>query len=85
MKSYLKYIAVIDKQGKIHPVEFNSGVNVITGKSSTGKSAMIEIFDYCFGNSDNTIPAGVITDNAILYFIVLVFSTRNDGSFFNSF
>lgn len=71
MKGYLKYIGLIDKRQKLHFVEFNTGVNVITGKSSTGKSAMIEIFDYCFGNSDYTVPEGVITDNADLYFIAL--------------
>ena len=70
MKGYLKYIGLIDKSQKQHFVEFSTGVNVITGKSSTGKSAMIEIFDYCFGNSDYTVPEGVITDNANLYFIV---------------
>lgn len=71
MKSHLKYIAVLDNQDKIHSVSFNTGVNVITGKSSTGKSAMIEIFDYCFGNSINTVPSGIITNSARLYFIVL--------------
>jgi len=71
MRSYLKHIAVMDKEHKIHSVSFNPGVNVITGKSSTGKSAMIEIFDYCFGNSENTVPVGIITDKAELYFIVL--------------
>lgn len=77
MKSYLKYIGVIDKSDKVHFVEFGSGVNVITGKSSTGKSAMIEIFDYCFGSSEFTIPAGIITDNAQLYFIVLSVKETN--------
>ena len=77
MRSYLKYIGVIDKSDKVHFVEFGYGVNVITGKSSTGKSAMIEIFDYCFGSSEFTIPAGIITDNAQLYFIVLSVKETN--------
>ena len=77
MKSCLKYIGVIDKSDKVHFVEFGSGVNVITGKSSTGKSAMIEIFDYCFGSSEFTIPAGIITDNAQIYFIVLSVKETN--------
>lgn len=77
MKSYLKYIGVIDKFDKVHFVKFESGVNVITGKSSTGKSAMIEIFDYCFGSSEFTIPAGIITDYAQLYFIVLSVKETN--------
>ncbi len=71
MTGYLKYIAVIDKEDKVHFVKFSQGVNVITGKSSTGKSAMIEIFDYCFGNTNYTVPDGVITESAELYFIVL--------------
>lgn len=77
MKSYLKYIAVLDHEDKLHSVEFTTGVNVITGKSSTGKSAMIEIFDYCFGSSEDTVPAGVITDNADLYFIVISIGDSN--------
>ena len=71
MKSSVKYIGVIDHSGKKHTIEFYDGVNVITGRSSTGKSAIIEIFDYCFGKDDNTIPHGVITENAELYFCVM--------------
>ena len=77
MKCYLKYIAVLDHKDKLHSVEFTTGVNVITGKSSTGKSAMIEIFDYCFGNFYNTVPTGIITDNAKLYFIVISIGDSN--------
>jgi septal ring factor EnvC (AmiA/AmiB activator) len=32
---------------------------------------LIEIFDYCFGSSDFTIPEGVITRNSATYFVVL--------------
>ena len=71
MKSYVKYLGVVDKSNKTHHVEFNAGVNLITGKSSTGKSAMIELFDYCFGSSEFTIPSGIITDNTDVYFMVL--------------
>ncbi len=71
MKSYVKYIGIVDKNNKIHNVEFTTGVNIVTGKSSTGKSALIEIFDYCMGSSEFNIPSGVITDNADIYFVVL--------------
>ena len=77
MKCYVRYIGIIDHQDRVHAVQFKPGVNVITGKSSTGKSAMIEIFDYCFGSSDFTVPDGVITHNAQLYFLVLTFPTTN--------
>lgn len=71
MKSYVKYIGLVDKKDKIHSVQFTTGVNIITGKSSTGKSAIIEIFDYCMGSSEFNIPSGVITDNADIYFVIL--------------
>ncbi len=71
MKTLIHEIGVIDKQGGNHPVKFISGLNVVTGKSSTGKSALIEIFDYCFGGTENTIPKGVITDSAAIYYVAL--------------
>lgn len=77
MNSYIKYIGIIDKKNKVHSVHFTKGLNVITGKSSTGKSAMIEIFDYCFGSSEFTIPSGVITSKADIYFVVMSVGDSN--------
>lgn len=71
MKAYIHELGVIDKTGKTHPVRFKQGLNVVTGKSSTGKSALIEIFDYCFGSGEYTVPKGVITDSAALYYVYL--------------
>ena len=71
MRARILHIGVLDKQGRIHAVTFQDGVNVVTGRSSTGKSALIEIFDYCFGNSDFTVPVGVITECATIYFTVM--------------
>lgn len=71
MRSYIKYLGIIDKLDNCHYISLKEGLNIITGRSSTGKSAIIELFDYCTGNSENTIPEGVITDNADLYFVVL--------------
>lgn len=71
MRSYIKYLGVIDKSDNCHYISLKEGLNIITGRSSTGKSAIIELFDYCTGNSENTIPEGVITDNAELYFVVI--------------
>ncbi len=71
MRCFVKHIGIIDKKDKIHSVEFFQGVNIITGKSSTGKSAILEIFDYCFGSSDDSLPVGVITENANYYFSIL--------------
>lgn len=71
MKTLIHEIGVIDKQGNKHPVNFKKALNVVTGKSSTGKSALIEIFDYCFGSGENTIPKGVITKAASIYYVAL--------------
>ena len=35
-------------------------LNIITGDSSTGKSALIEIVDYCFGSGSFNIPHGIM-------------------------
>ncbi|MDA5483335.1 DUF3732 domain-containing protein [Yersinia intermedia] len=73
MKCFLRYIGVVDTQEKIHQVRLEPGLNVITGKSSTGKSAILEIFDYCLGSTEDTIPVGKITECAETFFIALQF------------
>lgn len=70
MKTVIHEIGVVDKCGKIHKVELKEGLNIITGKSSTGKSALIEIFDYCFGSQFN-VPKGVITENSEIYYLYI--------------
>lgn len=37
-----------------------SGLNIITGRSKTGKSSIIDIIDYCFGRSECYIAEGII-------------------------
>lgn len=52
-------------------LSFKSGVvNIITGASRTGKSAIIPIIDYCLGSDKCTIPVDVIR-NACSWFGVL--------------
>lgn len=77
MRTLVHEIGVIDKQGAKHPVKFKKGLNVVTGKSSTGKSALIEIFDYCFGSGENTIPKGVIANSAAIYYVALSVNKQN--------
>ena len=71
MKAFVRHIGVTDHNDNVHAVTFGPGVNVVTGKSSTGKSALIEVFDFCFGSSEFTIPEGVITEYANIYFTVI--------------
>lgn len=72
METRIKYIGLIDKEGNRHGVSLHEGLNIVTGRSSTGKSALIEIFDYCMGADVETIPKGVITDQASVYFLLMV-------------
>jgi len=77
MKTLIHEIGVIDIEGHKHPVNFKPGLNIVTGKSSTGKSALIEIFDYCFGSGENTIPKGVITTRAAIYYVALAVNEQD--------
>src|SRR5579872_572962 len=48
-----------------------SMVNVISGASKTGKSAVIPIIDYCLGSSKCSIPVGVIREACSWFGIVI--------------
>ncbi len=51
-------------QGVIRTIEFLPGkVNVITGNSQTGKTAIVPIIDYCLCSSSCKIPLGKIRDS----------------------
>lgn len=71
MKSYIKAIIIFDKNGEKRTVPLEQGVNIITGESKTGKSALVEIMDYCLCSTRCTIPKGKITDFSYLYTLVM--------------
>lgn len=76
MKSYLKGIAIFNKSGQKRFVKLEDGVNIITGDSKTGKSALIEIIDYCLCSSRCTIPKGIITEFGNIFSILLVVNDK---------
>lgn len=63
---------IFNKAGEIRSVNMKPGVNIITGESKTGKSALVEIMDYCLCSSRCTIPKGKITEFAYIYVIPMV-------------
>lgn len=71
MNIKLKNIIAFSKNKEKNIVPLKDGLNIITGRSQTGKSALIEIVDYCLASSQCTIPKGVIDKSVILYAIVL--------------
>lgn len=54
-------IVVFSHDGQRRVLPLNAGrVNIITGASKTGKSALSDIVDYCFGASECRVPEGPI-------------------------
>lgn len=57
-------VLIYSFNGEIRSIDFEPGkLNIITGASKTGKSSLIDIIDYCFGNDECNIADGVIPSN----------------------
>jgi len=67
MNSYIRSIIIFNNKGEKRIVPLEKGINIISGESNTGKSALVEIIDYCLCSSRCTVPKGKITDFAYLY------------------
>jgi hypothetical protein len=70
MRTTIKQVAIFSGKGEKRHIPFDEGLNIITGDSKTGKSALIEIIDYCMFSSRSSIPKGKITDFASLFVVV---------------
>jgi hypothetical protein len=54
--------------GRQRTVAFRPGrLNIVTGESQTGKSALLTIVEYCLGRDSIRVPVGPITDTVIWY------------------
>ena len=71
MNAYVKEIVLFSKNGDMRRVSLEEGLNIITGDSKTGKSALIEIVDYCLFSSRSTIPVGKITEFTEIFCVIL--------------
>ena len=71
MNCYIKEIIILGKDKTSRKVRLSKGLNIITGHSKKGKSALIEIVDYCMCAPIPSIPLGAISDYAETYCIVL--------------
>lgn len=71
MNAFLARIIIFGDNQEKREVPLGAGLNIITGDSKTGKSALLEIVDYCLFSSRSTIPKGVIENFATLYSIVI--------------
>ena len=59
IKNIVLYPKDKTKEKQVVPFELDK-VNVITGESHKGKSALVHIIDYCLGSGKCSIPVGVI-------------------------
>lgn len=65
-------LVLYGKKGQKRTLTFNTGkVNIITGKSKSGKSAVGDIIEYCMGGSSCHIAEGVVRDNVSWYGLLL--------------
>ncbi len=65
-------LVLFGKKGQKRILGFNTGkVNIITGKSKSGKSAIGDIIDYCLGSSQCNIADGVIRECVSWYGLLL--------------
>jgi len=61
-------IAVYSLDGRRRIIELRpDGLTVITGESGTGKSALLDIVEYCLGRTRPGVPEGVITQSVAWY------------------
>ena len=70
MSLQIRSISVYSRYGERRDVKFRLGaLNIVTGTSKTGKSALLDIVDYCWGRAECTIPEGEIR-KAVSWFCV---------------
>lgn len=68
---HLVSVVLYNESGEQRRVEFRRGLNVITGNKSTGKSALLDIVEYCLGRSTLVTPVGPITQSVVWYGLVV--------------
>ncbi|MDF0707659.1 DUF3732 domain-containing protein [Flagellimonas okinawensis] len=70
IKNIILYPESIEKKPRV--ISFDTKkLNVITGYSQRGKSAIIDIVDYCLGSGECNIPVGKIRDSVSVYALYL--------------
>jgi len=67
-----------NRTGERREIRFDLGkLNIVTGASKTGKSALLDIVDYCWGREECTVPGGMVR-RSVSWFAVL-FDRNGEG------
>lgn len=68
MKFHFTHLFIWLKTGKLRKISFEPNkVNIITGGSNTGKTAILDIIDYCFFASGHNISDKAINESSAWY------------------
>jgi len=72
----IKELILYGYNGQIRRLPFSLGeVNIITGKSKTGKSVIGDVIDYCLGGSSCNIAEGIVRKCVAWYALILQFES----------
>lgn len=71
----IKSIHIYSYDGRRRDLPFRDGLNVITGRSSTGKSALSDIIEHCMGRSTFNVPEGIIRDRVAWFAVIYRFAS----------
>ena len=70
----IKDVVVYSRRGERRVIPFRLGaVNIISGDSKTGKSALIDVIDYCLGSDECDVAHGIIRDTVSWFGLRLQF------------
>ncbi len=70
-------IVLYGYNGKVRRLPFSTGsVNIITGRSKSGKTAVGDIIDYCLGGTSCNIADGVVRETVAWYGLLLQMATE---------
>jgi len=70
----IQSIHIYSHDGRRRDLTFKlDGLNVITGRSSTGKSALSDIVEYCMGRSTFNVAEGIIRDKVAWFAVIYQF------------
>lgn len=70
----IRELVLYGYNGEVRHLPFELGqVNIITGRSKSGKSVVGDIIDYCLGGDSCNIADGVVRDNVAWYGLLLQF------------
>jgi len=70
----IRELVLYGYNGEVRHLPFALGqVNIITGRSKSGKSVVGDIIDYCLGGDSCNIADGVVRDNVAWYGLLLQF------------